>query len=104
MVNRWDMAGKRALLTGATKGIGRAIAEEFLSLGAEVLIVARTPEGIDEQLSEWRQKGWRANGIAAEVGNAEDHKKIFNRVDELWSTLDILVNNVGTNIRKKILE
>jgi tropinone reductase I len=104
MVNRWDMTGKRALLTGATRGIGRAIAEEFLSLGAEVLIVARNSEAIEQQLSEWQQKGWKAHGIAADVSKPDDYKKIFNRVDELWDALDILVNNVGTNIRKKILE
>jgi tropinone reductase I len=97
MTNRWDLAGKKALVTGATKGIGQAIAKEFLQLGAEVLIVARNIEGIEQQFSS-------SHSIAADVANPEDRKKIFGKIEDLWGRLDILVNNVGTNIRKKILE
>ena len=51
---RWTLTGKKALLTGATKGIGLAIAEEFLSLGAEVVIVARNQDKISQVLESWQ--------------------------------------------------
>lgn len=100
MNNRWTLTGKKALITGATKGIGLAIAQEFLSLGAEVTIVARNAQTIDEQLENWRSQGLKADGIAADVAVADDREAIVKQIKEL----DILVNNVGTNIRKKALE
>ncbi len=62
-MGRWNLEGKRALITGGTKGIGLAIAEEFLSLGAEIIVVARDKELIDQKLSEWKSKGQKAFGI-----------------------------------------
>lgn len=104
MENRWSLAGKKAVVTGATSGIGRAIAEEFLRLGAEVLVVARSAERVQDQLATWRNQGWKADGFAADVSQSNGPKAIFNKVESLWGGLDILVNNVGTNIRKKTVE
>lgn len=103
-MSRWTLAGKKALITGASKGIGLAIAEEFLSLGAEVAIVARNGETIQQQLTAWQEKGWQAHGIAADVSTPEGRQAVFDKVGEVLGGLNILVNNVGTNIRKKTLE
>ncbi|MGH8001494.1 MAG: SDR family NAD(P)-dependent oxidoreductase, partial [Brasilonema sp.] len=62
--NRWTLTGKKALITGATKGIGLAIAQEFLSLDAEIMIVARDTQAINQQLENWQLQGWKAYGIA----------------------------------------
>ncbi|PSR52868.1 tropinone reductase [Adhaeribacter arboris] len=99
--NRWTLTGKRALITGGTKGIGRAIAEEFLHLGAEVLIVARKQAELDSLLAEWNEQNLPVKGIAADLSRSEDRLRLTQFIMASWSKLDILVNNVGTNIRKK---
>ena len=102
--NRWTLTGRKALITGGTKGIGLAIAEEFLSLGAEIMIVARNAEAVKQQLENWQLQGWKAYGIAADVGTPKGRQAIIEQVNQSLGELDILVNNVGTNIRKKALE
>lgn len=104
MNNRWTLTGKKALITGATKGIGLAIAQEFLSLGAEVMIVARNAELVEQQLEIWRSQGANAHGVAADVATSDGRQAIVRQVKEALGGLDILVNNVGTNIRKKLLD
>jgi Tropinone reductase 1 len=102
--DRWLLSGKKALITGGTKGIGLAVAEEFLSLGAKVTIVARSAKAIEQQLTSWQQRGWFAYGLAADVAIADHRQTIFAQIAESMGGLDILINNVGTNIRKKALE
>jgi tropinone reductase I len=101
--NRWTLAGKKALITGATKGIGWAIAQEFLALGAEVMIVARNPETVQQQVEIGSAHG-KIHGIAADVATSEGQQAILQQVHQTFGTLHILVNNVGTNIRKKAVE
>jgi Tropinone reductase 1 len=104
MENRWNLKGKLALVTGATKGIGRGIAEEFLELGAEVFIVSRSGEKVNAAVEKWQKSGFKSHGMAADIAEADDRKKIFAQIESLWNRLDILVNNVGTNVRKKTVE
>lgn len=104
--SRWRLGGRRAIVTGATKGIGRAIAFELLALGAEVLIVARNSEEVENLISERRANGFnKIYGAAADVATKEGRAEVFAAVRENFGgKLDILVNNVGTNVRKKALE
>ncbi len=103
-MQHWKLTNYKAVITGATVGIGRAAAEEFLQLGAEVLIIARDQEVIDRKVKDYREKGWKAHGLSADVGLAEERKKIVEWVKKEWDALDVLVNNVGTNVRKPTLE
>jgi len=103
-LDRWRLDGLCALVTGGTKGIGRAIAEEMLQLGAEVHIVARNSDEVEESIAGWQQQGLRAFGSAADVSLSGDRNGLMDTLKSHWSRLDILVNNVGTNIRKKAVE
>ncbi len=101
----WHLKGKKALITGATKGIGRAIAEEFLNLGAEILIVARNEKEVNDAVAEWQKQGQKAFGCVADVSKGDDRQKVMATVQEVFGDrLDILVNNVGTNIRKQLID
>jgi Tropinone reductase 1 len=97
---RWRLDGKRALVTGGTKGIGLAVAEELLGLGAEVLIVARTAADVAARVAAW---GSRAHGVAADVATADGRRSALDAAARLGG-LDILVNNAGTNVRRASLD
>lgn len=102
--DRWNLNGKRSLVTGATKGIGLAIAEEFLALGAEVFIVARNQDELDDRLNTWQQQKLPVIGFTADVSKPDDRQRLAEAVTQRWGNLDILVNNAGTNIRKKTVD
>ncbi|KAA9346090.1 SDR family oxidoreductase [Adhaeribacter soli] len=101
---KWLLIGKKALVTGGSKGIGKAIAEELMRLGAEVMIVARNEAEVQAAVQHWRQQQFPAHGLAADVAKPGDRRLLVQGIQEKWGTLDILINNVGTNIRKKALE
>ena len=101
---KWNLRGKRALVTGGTRGIGKAIADELLDLGAEVFLVARSADELENCLDTWRAENRIVHGLAADLSRQEDRISLLDKVTETWESLDILVNNVGTNIRKKVSE
>lgn len=90
----WDLRGKSALVTGGTKGIGRAIAEELAELGANVTIVARTPDDVAAVAG-----ALHGTGIVADV--ATDRSRI---VAAIRGPLHVLVHNTGTNVRKPLVQ
>lgn len=97
---RWNLTGRRALVTGGTKGIGRAVAQELLDLGATVLIVARDAAEVAATVADWTGQNLPAAGLAADVSTEAGRAAIFAYIEAQWAGLDILVNNVGTNVRK----
>jgi Tropinone reductase 1 len=104
MDNRWTLTGKTALVTGGTKGIGLAIAKELYELGANVFLIGRTFAALDEVMSSFDESTDRIEGMLADVSRGEDRLRIANAVGSKWGRLYILVNNVGTNIRKKSVD
>lgn len=102
MNNRWNLKNKKALVTGGTKGIGKAIVKEFIDLGAEVIVVARNKSDFIELQNDLNTD--KISFIEADVSSIGDINKIFYSIEQKGNSLDILVNNVGMNIRKKTIE
>ncbi len=103
MMNRWNLEGKRALVTGGTKGIGLAIVNEFAALGCEVFMVARNGDNV-VRITGQNGENNNISGMAADISKKDDRKKILSAVGEKWPSLDILVNNAGMNIRKPTVD
>ena len=101
---KWNLTGKNALITGGTRGIGKAITEEFVGLGASVFIVARDEDVLNEMILSFDADISVVDGLVADVSNSADRQSVFEAIGKKWGKLDILVNNVGTNIRKKTLD
>jgi NAD(P)-dependent dehydrogenase (short-subunit alcohol dehydrogenase family) len=94
----WDLKNKNAVITGGTKGIGWAIANNFLSLGANVTVIARNQAQLDTCIEAWKLEGYDVVGIIADLTNFEDYEKIASQIN--YTRVDILVNNVGGNTPK----
>ncbi|QYA25499.1 SDR family oxidoreductase [Gramella sp. MT6] len=97
----WKLDNKKALITGGTKGIGRACVIEFLKLGAEVFFTSRSEDDIKAFEKELKNKGYKVHGIKADSAKKEDRESIVKWIDKNWGKLDVLVNNAGINIRKR---
>ncbi len=94
-----DLEGRAAIVTGASRGIGKAVAAELLARGADVLITARKPEPLEAAASELSALG-HGGKVVAFAGNAADAEARSGAVDRAVSefgSLDILVNNTGIN-------
>lgn len=92
------------LITGGSKGIGKATVELFLKLGANVLFTARNQEAITSLENELRKEYQNVNGLVADATSTDDIEKVKKHIESTWGKLDVLVNNAGTNLRKPTIE
>lgn len=100
-----DLTGKVAVVTGSTKGIGLAIAEELVEAGASVAICARTEEEVEETVERLNPYAeGEVIGIPTDVSDPEACGKLIQETVERLGGLDILVNNAGLGIFKSIEE
>jgi NAD(P)-dependent dehydrogenase (short-subunit alcohol dehydrogenase family) len=102
--SRFSLQGKRALVTGASRGIGAEIATVFADAGADVAIVGRDAKGLETTRQAIAGKGRRCIAIQADLGTVEGPRTAGTRAIELLGTVDILVNNAGVFHREPLLE
>lgn len=103
MVHMETLQRKIAVVTGGTRGIGRAISERLLREGALVAICGRSRESVDRAVAEMAQFG-SVYGRPADIRRVEEVREFFGWVEEQLGGLDILVNNAGEAVFRKVAE
>jgi dehydrogenase/reductase SDR family member 4 len=93
----FSLTGKVALITGASKGIGQAIAETFAAAGATVVVSSRKQEAVDAVAKSITDKGYRAWAMACNVSDAQNVDQLIEKVIGTFGSIDILVNNAAAN-------
>jgi len=93
----FDLRGKTALITGATRGIGLATAQLLARCGAQVIVSSRRQDACDAAAEQIRAAGGNALAIAAHIGDLSAIDALFAQIAEQQLALDILVNNAATN-------
>ncbi|CAN5294199.1 3-oxoacyl-ACP reductase FabG [soil metagenome] len=91
----FSLSGKIAIITGASKGIGRAIALAFAAAGGTVVLAARKPDALDRAAEELTRSGAAALGVSTDVSDPDQVSRLVERTVEAFGTVDILVNNAG---------
>jgi len=102
--NRFSVEGKRALVTGATKGIGLEICRVLADVGADIAAVGRDPEGLEEVVRAIESAGRRAVPISADLATVAGCEAVARAGLAAFGTIDILVNNAGIALVDPLLE
>jgi dehydrogenase/reductase SDR family protein 4 len=97
VTERFRLDNKVAVITGASRGIGQAIAEAFADAGARVVLSSRKQADLDKVAEKIKAGGGDAYAVAAHAGRIEELKLLVNKAVEHYGRIDILVNNAGTN-------
>src|SRR5262244_3283405 len=93
----FDLSGKVALVTGASRGIGESIAKTLAANGAHVIVSSRKAADCERVAQEIRAAGGKADVIACHIGELEAIKNVWAQIDAKHGRIDILVNNAAAN-------
>jgi len=94
---QFNLEGKVAIITGSSKGIGKAIAKGLAEKGAQVVISSRSQDACDEVVKEFTEQGLKAVGIACHIGKEDQRKTLVDQTISMLGRIDILVNNASIN-------
>jgi NAD(P)-dependent dehydrogenase (short-subunit alcohol dehydrogenase family) len=97
MADMFDLTGRVALVTGASRGIGEAIAKAYAARGARVIVSSRKQDGCEAVAAAIVAAGGDAVAMACHIGDMEALERLFAAVGERYGRLDVLVNNAATN-------
>lgn len=97
MSGMFDLTGKVAVVTGASRGIGEAIAAAYARQGAEVVVSSRKLDGCEAVARRINEAGGKATAIACHIGDMAALEALFAEVQRRWGRLDVLVNNAAAN-------
>jgi NAD(P)-dependent dehydrogenase (short-subunit alcohol dehydrogenase family) len=100
----FDLSGKLAIVTGASRGLGQYMARALANNGADLILTARKREDCNTSLKEIRDMGRKAEAFSLDIREESSIKDFANIVLSNYGCVDILVNNAGCNIRKPSLE
>lgn len=103
-MNLFDLTGKRALVTGATHGLGMAMAEGLANAGAELVINTLFPEELGKALDHYKSKGYKASGYLFDITHEKDAAEKVGAMLENQGPIHILVNNAGIIKREAALD
>src|SRR5689334_19368267 len=92
----FDCKGKSVLITGGSRGLGKALARTLAARGARVVVVAREQSQLDETVNEVRRRGGVAFAVAADVGDKESIYPVVGQAAALAGPVDVLINNAST--------
>lgn len=98
----FDMTGRVVVVTGGTRGIGRALAEGYVAAGAKVVVASRKADACKETEQHLRAMGGEAIGVAAHTGQLEDLGEIVRRTVDEFGAIDVVVNNAATALAQKV--
>ena len=104
MLDSFSLKGKRALVTGASRGLGYAIAEALAGAGAQTILHGRDRAALDRAQAAFAQRGWSCSAVTCEITDEAAVRKMARDLLAQYGRVDILVNNAGGNIRKGLLE
>ncbi len=94
---KFDLSGKVAVVTGASKGIGESIARGLAEFGAKVVLSSRNQEAVDDVAKSFQKDGLEATGIACHVGKSDQIINLIDKTVQVYKGIDILVNNAAIN-------
>jgi NAD(P)-dependent dehydrogenase (short-subunit alcohol dehydrogenase family) len=103
-MNQFDLHGKTALITGASRGLGLTFARALARAGADVAITSRTPGSLDGPRAEIEALGRRVVPLALDVREEPSIRRAVDGAHDAMGAIDILVNNAGCNIRKPAID
>ena len=96
-MKEFNLEGRTAVITGASRGIGLAVAQKLAQYGAQCILVSRKTESLEAAAAGIREQGLKAEAMACHTGHPDQIKTLYEKIVEKYGSLDILVNNAATN-------